>query len=218
MCTRTATLPRQNFVGTWNDLSKGSGVASGRIEVAAIVGSLRQHSLNRSLLQTAMLVAPERLHIYELSIDRLPFFNEDLERQGDPPPVAEFKAALDRADAVLVITPEYSYSIPGVLKNALDWASRPAGRSVLRHMPLGMMGASVGRSGTMRAQLHLRQICVQLGAVPLPEPEVYVTFAADKFNALGELTDPTALDLTKQLLTRLGEWADMLNARRPPAR
>ncbi|MBA2468783.1 MAG: NAD(P)H-dependent oxidoreductase [Chloroflexia bacterium] len=188
------------------------------MEVAAIVGSLRQHSLNRSLLQTAMLVAPERLHIYELSIDRLPFFNEDLERQGDPPLVAEFKAALDRADAVLIITPEYSYSIPGVLKNALDWASRPVGRSVLRHMPLGMMGASVGRSGTMRAQLHLRQICVQLGAVPLPEPEVYVTFAADKFNALGELTDPTALDLTKQLLTRLGEWADMLNARRPPPR
>jgi len=193
-------------------------VSSGRIEVAAIVGSLRQHSLNRSLLQTAMLVAPERMHIYEVSIDRLPFFNEDLERQGDPPPVVEFKAALARADAVLVITPEYSYSIPGVLKNAFDWASRPAGRSVLKRMPLGMMGASVGRSGTMRAQLHLRQICVQLGAVPLPEPEVYVTFASDKFNALGELTDPTALDLTRQLLTRLGEWADLLHAGWPARR
>lgn len=198
------------------DGSKGNGVASGRIEVAAIVGSLRQHSLNRSLLHTAILIAPERMHIYEVPIDRLPFFNEDLERQGDPPLVVEFKAALARADAVLVITPEYSYSIPGVLKNALDWASRPAGRSVLKRMPLGMMGASAGRSGTMRAQLHLRQVCVQLGAIPLPEPEVYVTFASDKFNALGELTDPTALDLVKQFLARLGEWSDMLHTGWPP--
>lgn len=190
----------------------------GRIEVAAIVGSLRQQSLNRSLLQTTMLVAPERLHIYEVAIDRLPFYNEDLERQGDPPPVAEFKAALARADAVLILTPEYSYSIPGVLKNALDWASRPSGRSVLKRMPLAMMGASVGRSGTMRAQLHLRQVCVQLGAIPLPEPEVYVTFAADKFNALGELTDPTALDGVKKLLARLGEWSDLLHSGWPPHR
>lgn len=187
-------------------------MSSGRIEVAAIVGSLRQHSLNRSLFQTTMLLAPERMHIYDVPIDRLPFFNEDLERQGDPPPVVEFKAALARADAVLIFTPEYSYSIPGVLKNALDWASRPSGRSVLKRMPLGMMGASVGRSGTMRAQLHLRQICVQLGAIPLPEPEVYVTFAADKFNALGEITDPTALDLTRQLLVRLEEWTAMLQS------
>jgi chromate reductase len=201
-----------------NQCLKGIRVPSGRIEVAAIVGSLRQQSLNRSLLQTTMLVAPERMHIYEVPIDRLPFFNEDLERQGDPPPVAAFKTALTRADAVLILTPEYSYSIPGVLKNALDWASRPAGRSVLRRKPLAMMGASVGRSGTMRAQLHLRQVCVQLGAIPLPEPEVYVTFASDKFNALGELTDPTALDLTKQLLTRLVEWTDMLEAGRPAPR
>jgi len=191
-------------------------VASGRIEVATIVGSLRRQSLNRSLLHTTLLVAPERMHLYEVPIDRLPFFNEDLERQDDPPLVAEFKSALARADAVLIITPEYSYSIPGVLKNALDWASRPAGRAVLKRMPLGMMGASVGRSGTMRAQLHLRQVCVQLGAIPLPEPEVYITFAADKFNALGELTDPTALDLVKQLLIRLGEWSDLLQAGWPP--
>jgi chromate reductase len=154
------------------------------------------------------------MHIYEVAIDQLPFFNEDLERQGDPPPVAEFKAALERADAVLVFCPEYSYSIPGVLKNALDWASRPSGRSVMRRMPLAMLGASVGRSGTMRAQLHLRQVCVQLGAIPLPSPEVYVTFAEGKFNALGELTDQSSLDLTRQLLVNLAEWVDILGARR----
>lgn len=189
-------------------------MSSVRIEVAAIVGSLRQRSVNRSLLQTAMLVAPEQMHIYEVPIDRLPFFNEDLEREGDPPPVVEFKAALARADAVLVFTPEYSYSIPGVLKNALDWASRPTGRSVMKGMPLAMLGASIGRSGTMRAQLHLRQICVQLGAIPLPAPEVYVTFAEGKFNPLGELTDQTALDQTRQLLRGLVEWVHVLGAAR----
>lgn len=188
-------------------------MASSRIEVAAIVGSLRTRSVNRSLLQTGMLVAPERMHIYDVAIDRLPFFNEDLERQGDPPPVIEFKSALRRADAVLVVTPEYSYSIPGVLKNALDWASRPSGRSVMRGMPVGIMGASIGRSGTMRAQLHLRQIFVQLGAVPMPEPEVYVTFAEGKFNALGELTDQTSLDQVRQLLAGLADWTDLLGSR-----
>jgi chromate reductase len=189
-------------------------VSSTRIEVAAIVGSLRQHSFNRSLLQTAMLLAPDHMHIYEVQIDRLPFFNEDMERQGDPPPVAEFKAAIGRADAVLVLTPEYSYSIPGVLKNALDWASRPTGRSVMKGMPLAMLGASIGRSGTMRAQLHLRQICVQLGAIAVPAPEVYITFAEGKFNALGELTDPTSLSQTRQLLANLVEWVHMLGASR----
>jgi len=157
-----------------------------------------------------MLVAPERMHMYEVPIDRLPFYNEDLERQGDPPPVADFKASLARADAVLIFTPEYSYSIPGVLKNALDWASRPSGRSVMKRKPLAMLGASIGRSGTMRAQLHLRQICVQLGAIPLPAPEVYVTFAEGKFNSLGELTDQTSLDQTKQLLSNLVEWVEVL--------
>jgi chromate reductase len=171
--------------------------------------------MNRALLQTSMLLAPEGVHIYEVAIDRLPFFDEDLERPGDPPQVAEFKSALARADAVLIFTPEYSYSIPGVLKNALDWASRPTGRSVMKGMPLAMLGASIGRSGTMRAQLHLRQVCVQLGAIPLPAPEVYITFAEGKFNALGELTDPTSLDQTRQLLDALVAWTRTLRSARP---
>jgi chromate reductase len=111
---------------------------------------------------------------------------------------------------VLILTPEYSYSIPGVLKNALDWASRPASRSVLRGKPAAIMGASVGRSGTMRAQLHLRQVFVQIGMVPLPKPEVYVTFAPDKFNGLGELTDQTSLDGMRQLLGAMVDWTDRM--------
>lgn len=157
-----------------------------------------------------MLVAPERMHLYEVPIDRLPYFNEDLERDAVPPAVNEFRLALDRADAVIVFTPEYSYSIPGVLKNALDWSSRPAGRSVMKGLPMAMLGASVGRSGTMRAQLHLRQIAVQLGAIPLPEPEIYLTFAENKFNALGELTDQSSRDQLRQLLVALAEWTDLL--------
>lgn len=184
------------------------------MNVAALVGSLRRGSYNRGLLRSAMLVAPEGMHLYEVQIDQLPFYNEDLERSGDPPAVREFKQALARADALLICTPEYSYSIPGVLKNALDWASRPAGRSVLRRTPAAIMGASAGRSGTMRAQLHLRQIFVQIGAIALPDPEVYVTFSPDKFNALGELSDQTSLDQIRALLTSLMRWTNDINGSR----
>lgn len=179
-----------------------------------MVGSLRRRSYNRSLMQTTMLVAPEHMHLYEIPIDRLPFFNEDLERQGDPPAVTEFKGALDRADALLIFTPEYGYSVPGVLKNALDWASRPPGRSVLKGMPLGILGASAGRSGTMRAQLNLRQVALHMGAVTLPSPEVYVAFAEGKFNQLGELTDQSSLDQVKQFMAAFDDWMRLLVPRR----
>ncbi|MEJ7839899.1 MAG: NAD(P)H-dependent oxidoreductase [Thermomicrobiales bacterium] len=189
-------------------------MSDARINVAAIVGSLRRGSYNRGLLRTSMLVAPESMHLYEVAIDQLPFFNEDVERPGDPPAVRTFKQQLERADALIIFTPEYSYSIPGILKNALDWASRPSGRSALRRTPVAIAGASAGRSGTMRAQLHLRQILLQLGAYPLPEPEVYVTFAADKFNALGELSDQNSLDQIRLLLTNLGYWTDDISKSR----
>lgn len=159
-----------------------------------------------------MLVAPEDLHLYDVPYDRLPFFNEDLERQGDPPAVAEFRALLNRADAVMICIPEYSYSIPGPLKNALDWASRPPGRSVFRGLPVGVMGASSGRSGTMRSQLHLRQVLLHLGALTLPSPEVYIAFAEGKFNQLGELTDQTSLDQVKQFMTAFNDWIRLMGA------
>ncbi len=182
------------------------------IEVAAIVGSLRRESYNRGLLRSAMLTQPEGMHIFEVPIAGIPFFDEDLEQRGDPPTVRDLKRALERADALLIATPEYSYSIPGVLKNALDWVSRPTGRSVMRGKPVALMGASVGRSGTMRAQLHLRQIFLQIGSIVIPEPEVYVSFAPDKFNSLGELTDKTSLDQTRQLLLNLQEWSHKLRS------
>lgn len=187
-------------------------MADQRIEVVALVGSLRRNSYNRGLLRTAMLLRPDRIHLYEVPISDLPYYNEDIEQRGAPAVVRDFRTALDRADAVLICTPEYSYGIPGVLKNALDWASRPQGHSVLRGSPLAIMGASIGRSGTMRAQLQLRQVVLPMGMLPIPEPEVYVTFAADKFNQLGELTDQTARDLVEALLENLVEWVDILEA------
>jgi chromate reductase len=157
-----------------------------------------------------MLLRPDRIHLYEVPIHDLPFYNEDTERRGYPASVREFRAQLERADAVLICAPEYSYSISGVLKNALDWASVPAGHSFLRGVPLAIMGAAVGRSGTMRAQLHLRQIAVAMGMPVLPEPEVYVTYATDKFNQLGELTDQTSREQVEELLNNLADWTELL--------
>lgn len=191
-----------------------TSLAERRIEIAAVVGSLRRHSYNRNLLRSAMLTQPPDMHIHEVPIAGLPFFDEDLEAKGDPPTVRDLKTAFARADGVLIVTPEYGYSIPGVLKNALDWASRPTGRSVVRGKPVAIMGASSGRSGTMRAQLHLRQVLQHMGAVTIPEPEVYVSFAPDKFNGLGELTDKTSLDQVGRLMQTLREWVLLLNGGR----
>lgn len=190
--------------------TESDDVTERRIEVAAIIGSLRRGSYNRGLLRTAMLLRPDRLHLYEVPIHDLPFYSEDIERRGFPASVRDFRAQIERADAVLICTPEYSYSISGVLKNALDWAAAPAGHSPLRGRPLAIMGASAGRSGTMRAQLQLRQIATAIGMVPIPEPEIYVTYAADKFNQLGELTDQTSRDLIEEMLDAISAWVDVL--------
>jgi|SRR5579884_1826347 len=182
----------------------------GAIEVAAIVGSLRRRSFNRALLRAALELKPPAMRIRELAIGDLPYYNEDLERQGCPAAVQRFRDGLAAADALLVITPEYNYSIPGALKNALDWASRPAGSLVLDGMPAAIMGAAVGRSGTMRAQLHLRQIFTTLDVRPLNKPEIYVTFAGDKFDADLNLTDEPTRDLIRDLLANLVEWTRRL--------
>jgi chromate reductase len=189
-------------------------VAHDRIEIVALVGSMREKSYNRGLLRTAMLLAPEDVRLVEAPINTLPFFNPDHAGAVRLPTVQDFRTALRRADAVLVCTPEYGYSVPGVLKNALDWVTVPKGRSVLRGKPIGIAGASVDRVGTIRAQLDLRKIFLSMGAVVIPEPEVYVTFAEDKFNQLGELSDQTARDLMQSLVNDLRDWAYLLRDQR----
>lgn len=185
-----------------------------RIEIVALVGSTREQSFNRGLLRTAMLLQAEDVHIAELPVTSLPFFNPDHADAEHLPTVQDFREALRRADALLVCTPEYAYSIPGVLKNALDWVSVPKGRSPLRGKPIGIASASIERAGTVRAQMHLRQVFLSMGAIPIPEPEVYVTFAEDKFNHLGELTDQTARESIKNLTDKLADWALLLRDQR----
>lgn len=185
-----------------------------RIEIVAMVGSVRERSYNRGLLHTAMLLRPDDVHITEFPIHTLPYFNPDSVGAGGLPMVRDLRETVRQADAVLICTPEYAYGMPGVLKNALDWLAVPRGRSLLRGKPVGIASASIDRNGTVRAQMQVRQSFLAMGAVVLPEPEVYVTFAEDKFNQLGELTDHSARDQVKLLIEQLADWADLLRSQR----
>jgi chromate reductase len=162
-----------------------------------ICGSLRKASLNRALL-TAIgeaLPAGTTLTIWE-SLD-LPIFNSDL---AEPVTVSELKAAMASADGIVFAVPEYNYSIPGGLKNALDWLSSPPRDSPLRGKPVALCGAASGMSGTIRAQVHLRQMLVFSDTPVLNQPEVLIPRAQDRFDAEGRLTDES----TRALLERFG--------------
>jgi len=184
------------------------------MRVCGLAGSLRKGSYNRALLRAAVRVAPEELEI--LVFDRLreiPPFNADVEAEGDPEPVAALKAAIRAADALLVVTPEYNYGVPGVLKNAIDWASRPPGSSVLEGKPAAIMGATPGGTGTARAQLALRQSFVFTGTPVLPGPEVLVAHAHQKFGEDGTLRDEATQKHVRELLVRLARWTERLRSR-----
>ena len=183
----------------------------GIYEVVALVGSLRRHSFNRGLLRAAQELKPESMRIVEASIASLPLYNEDVEREGDPSAVQAFKSAILEADAVLICTPEYNHSVPGVLKNALDWASRRYGTaSVLKGKPVAMMGAASGRFGTARAQLHLRQIFPYLDMRLMPQPELYLSEAGSKFDETGVLTDEPTREQVRALLESLLSWTKLV--------
>lgn len=177
------------------------------LDVLGIAGSLRAGSFNRALLRAAQELAPPGMHIRIFDLAPIPLYNGDVEAAGDPEPVAALKAAIREADALLIVTPEYNYGIPGVLKNAIDWASRPAGRSPLACKPAAIMGASPGMGGTIRAQLLLRQTLLFTETYAMLRPEVIVARAHEKFDAQGRLTDAPTRELVSKLLVALGEWA-----------
>jgi chromate reductase len=137
-------------------------------------------------------------------------FNADVEADGDPPAVADFKRAIAGADALLIAPPEYNHCVPGVLKNAIDWASRPPRGSVLSGKPVAVMGASSGRGATARAQAHLRDGLAYTNGFVLPLPEVLIDFAADKFDADGNLTDDETMAEVRDLLVSLATWTRRL--------
>ncbi|QBD81975.1 NAD(P)H-dependent oxidoreductase [Ktedonosporobacter rubrisoli] len=180
------------------------------IHIAGIVGSLRQKSYNKWALQAAAHELPAGAELEIISIADLPMYNQDLEEAGDPAVVQAFKEKLREADAVLIATPEYNYSVPGVLKNALDWASRPTGKSVLTGKPVAIMGASYGPYGTVRAQMSLRQSLGYINAFSLNKPDVFITYADQKFAADGDLRDVKTREQIRALLEALVEWTRLL--------
>ena len=179
------------------------------IRILGIAGSLRRESYNRAALRAATQLVPEGATIDIFELDGIPGFNQD-EEQNPPAKVVELKRRIREADAVLFVTPEYNYSIPGVLKNAIDWASRPYGDSAWNEKPAAIMGASIGAIGTARAQYHLRQMMVFLNMFPINQPEVMIGNAQDRFDSQGNLTDATTKDLMRQLLQNLMEWCRRL--------
>jgi chromate reductase len=177
--------------------------------ILGFAGSLRKNSYNRALLRAAAELLPEeaRLEIYDL--EGIPPFNQELESRM-PEKVREFKAKIRAADAILIATPEHNYSVPGILKNAIDWASRPHGDNSFEGKPAAIMSASTGMLGGARAQYHLRQILVFLDMHPVNKPEVFVNFAGQKIDEQGKLTDDATRKIIKQLLDSLVAWTKKL--------
>lgn len=174
------------------------------MKIATIAGSLRQASINRGLVRACMSVAPEGIEFDALSIGDLPHYDSDL---GEPDTVAAFKAGIERADALLIATPEYNYSIPGVLKNAIDWASRPAYQSVFMGKKTAILGAAYSTVGSARAQGHLKQILLGMATPVFAYPEVLVASAKDKFDAEGNLVDGVTRDFLARFMEAFVNWA-----------
>jgi len=179
------------------------------IRVVGISGSLRAASYNTAALKAAIALAPEGMTIETAEIGDLPHYNDDVRLQGYPAEVQRFRDQLTAADAVLFVTPEYNYSIPGVLKNAIDWASR-APSQPFDGKPVAIMGASMGVLGTARAQYQLRQMLVFLNAFPVNKPEVMIGTAQNRFDEAGRLTDEATAGFIRDLLASLATWTNRL--------
>lgn len=177
----------------------------GTVRILGVAGSLRHGSFNKATLRTAQEMAPTGMTIDSFDIAPIPLYNEDVRQQGFPPPVEEFRARIKAADGLLIVTPEYNYSIPGVLKNAIDWASRPP-EQPFDGKPIGLMGASAGTHGSGRAQYHLRQCFVFLNGLVMNRPEVLIAAAQNKFDANGQLTDETTRDFMSAHLAAFKAW------------
>ena len=186
--------------------------------VIALPGSLRRASYNRTLLQAASRIAPAGIHIevYGALAD-VPLFDEELEAatSGGPQPVRHLRAAVAGADGLLIATPEYNQSLPGVLKNAIDWLSRPAPEEVLVAKPVAITGVSSGRSGTRLAQSALRQTLTATEALVMPAPMLFVGEATRLFDAEGELHDPATRESLSVLLHAFGLWMERVLPARP---
>jgi len=179
------------------------------VKLLGLVGSLRQGSYNKALMRTAMTLLPEGVTLEVFDIAGFPPFNQDLS-QNPPDIVKDFKARIRAADAILVVSPEYNYSIPGVLKNAIDWASRPPKDNAWDGKPAAVMSASTGKLGGARMQYHLRQSFVFLNMYPINRPEFMLANAADYFDEEGNLKDEDTRKRIRDLLNSLADWTRKL--------
>jgi len=184
------------------------------LKVLAISGSLRKGSYNTAALRAAQEVAPEGMEIEIASIVGLPIYDADVQAGGFPDPVQALGDRIRQADALLIASPEYNYSIPGGLKNAIDWLSRLPNQPFVGK-PIGMLGASTSLLGAARAQYHLRQCFVFLDALPVNKPEVFITLAQTKFDEAGRLTDEPTRGFIRQHLEALARWTLKLKASQP---
>ena len=182
-------------------------VADQPFKIVGIAGSLRRASWNRGLIRAAVEGAPDGITIVTLDLDLVPLYNQDVEERGDPASVIALKDVIRLADALIIATPEYNNGMPGVLKNAIDWASRPAAASVLRDKPVAVMGVSPGAGAAARAQQQVRDAMIYTGGCVLPEPELLVGAAIGKFDDAGNVTDPELREKIVHMVSALRDWA-----------
>lgn len=193
----------------------GSRVAK-PIRILAFAGSLRKNSYNKLLLMAATKLLPEFTQLQLVDIDGIPFYSQDREVLGIPEIVKRFKEKIEGADAILIATPEYNHSFPGVLKNAIDWASRPNGHNSFSGKPVAVISAATGMFGGVAAQDQLKQVLLALNMHLVTQPTVYVTSAQLKFDLHNNLTDPDAKTFMKQLLANLVDLTRTLNHSEEP--
>jgi chromate reductase len=177
-----------------------------QLRVLGIAGSLRTGSFNRALLRAAQRSAPQTMAIEIFDLIDVPLYNGDVEAAGDPHAVAQLKKAIAAADGVLMVTPEYNHGVPAVMKNAVDWASRPPKAAALDAKPVALMGASPGMTGSARGQSQLRQAFEFTNSYAMPQPELLVFRAHEKFDAAGTLTDGTTERYLRSFLLAFDAW------------
>lgn len=181
------------------------------LQVVGVAGSLRQGSYNQALLRAAQQLAPAGMRIQIHEISEIPLFNEDVERRAIPSSVVRLREAVSAADGFLVATPEYNHGVSGVMKNVFDWLSRPPNKSVLDGKPSAIIGASTGMIGTARAQIQLRQSFVFTNTPVLPQPEVFVDRAQEKFDQAGAMTHDATRKFLREFLREFTNWVGRLS-------